>query len=196
METKRLELAEQFEKAKKLIGQEIEYVHQWEDQWAAENREAADEESWALEEKIERTGQLAAMEDECLNEARRVFNTFIEDFELATRPWGAMVTKQVKIISTDIMNLENKHEELVKILDERREYTDLLQESVDAYATRKQVRDERAWYETCVIRIQAFWRGTMVRRFLGHYKYLRKKRQQKLPSPTKKAAKKPKKKKR
>lgn len=196
MEAKRLELAEQFEKAKKLIEQEIEYVHQWEDQWAAENREVADEESWALEEEIERTGQLATMEDKCINEARRVFNTFIEDYELATRPWDAMVTKQVKIISTDIMNLEHKHEELEKMMGERRQYTDLLQESVDAYAFRKRLRDERAWYETCVIRIQAFWRGTMVRRFLGPYKYLRKKRQQQLPSSTKKAVKKPKKKKR
>lgn len=196
MEAKRLELVEQFEKAKKLIGQEIEYVHQWEDQWAAENRETADEESRALEEEIKRTGQLAAMEDECMNEARRVFNTFIEDFELTTRPWDAMVTTQVKILSMDIMKLEHEHEELEKMLGERRVYADLLQESVDAYVTRKRVRDERAWYETCVIRIQAFWRGTMVRRFLGPYKYLRKKRQQQLPSPAKKATKKPKKKKR
>lgn len=196
MEAKRLELSERFEKAKRLIGQEIEYLRQWEDQWAAENREAADEESRGLEAEIERTGKLAAMEDDCMNEARRVFGTFVEDFELTIHAWEEASVKQVDIISTDLMNLEHEHEELEKMLGERLEYAGLLQESVDAYEARKRVRDERAWYETCVIRVQAFWRGTMVRRFLGPYKYLRKKLQPRLPSPTKKAAKKPKKKKR
>lgn len=179
VETKRLELDVQFEKTKKLIELETEYMRKWEEQWLAENKEALWLEEMSLQRQIEQTDKQRALEDTCMQEVRRVFSEFTETVGRHVETWENTYDRQVNTIDVDILTLERQLQELDELHGKLEEDTDELQTAVTALEGRKREREERAKYILSVIKIQAFWRGVMVRKLLGPYKNIWKKKQSK-----------------
>lgn len=179
VEMKRLELGVQLEKTKQLIELENEYMRKWEDQWLAENKEALWLEEMNLQRQIKQTDKQKALEDTCMQEVRRVFSDFTETVSRHAETWENTYDRQVNAIDVDILTLEQQLQELDEIYVKLEEDMDELQTAVTAFEGRKWEREKRRKYIMSVIKIQAFWRGVMVRKLLGPYRNLQKKKQSK-----------------
>lgn len=190
LETNRLQLGVRLENVKKLIEIETEYMYKWEDQWLAENREVLWLEEESLRRQIGRTDKQIEREDVCMREVRRVFSEYTKTVSDHVELWENMYDRQVNHIDVDVLTLEQQLQELDEADNMLREEMDKLQTSVDAFEDRKRERETRAKYIESVIKIQAFWRGVMVRKLLGPYKDLwKKKRSKKTKKPMRKTKK-------
>lgn len=185
------DLTTEFNKTTKLVEMENEYLRMWEDRWLAENKELL------KEEEIQLLGQMRIVDDEITiendyaNEAKRMFLNNIDNLNEFAQTWETIYNKYVGAIDINILTLEQEQENLDDLNQMWQTNVDELQMSIHDFEERKRERDERAWLQAHIndmaIRIQAFWRGTMVRRFLGQYKRMKKLLKKK---PTKKTTKK------
>jgi len=184
IETKMTELVEEFEKTERLIEMEDEYTQKWEDQWAAENQEMLQEEERRLLRKVQTVDDESAVENGCMLEARHVFAKYTDQMSEFADTWERMYDMNVNAIDVDIATLEHEMVELEEARSLSAAAANRLQESIDPLVARKEERERRARIIMYVVRIQAFWRGTMVRRSLGPYR--QKKKQAKKSKKSKK----------
>lgn len=72
--------------------------------------------------------------------------------------------------------LKEKIEELEKFMEDSRELQATRQITIDEYLAEQQVvKDEKYYWETvhkCATKIQALWRGYMVRHRIGRYRHV------------------------
>lgn len=155
----------------RLIDLEADYIQSWESQCLNENDELLKEEANRLRQPIQQHDSTSI--------ARYViFPELIADIGLILEKWERMYDIQVGAIDVDTLTLESEEEQENDKIKNLLEICDWMQITIDEFEERKQKYEERMRYEAHInkmaTRIQAFWRGTMVRRFLGPYKYLRK----------------------
>lgn len=172
------DLAEEFEKITRLLETEDDYARRWQDQWSNENKEILKEEENNLHKKIQVLDNDSKMEDHCMEEATRMFTEYIESIKRLTDMWETIHAKDVGAIDIDILTLEQEIEDLDDLYKHVRINADELQTLIDEFEERKHKREELIRYKEYLnimaTRIQAAWRGTMVRKFLGPYKKLKK----------------------
>lgn len=161
----------QLEKINKLIDLEADYIQSWEIQCLNENDEL-------LKEEANRIRQPIHLHDSTAIARNVTFPELIAKITMVIENWERMYDIQVGAIDVDTLTLESEEEQEDDKIKSLQEIRDWMQITIDEFEERKQKYEERMRYEALInmmaTRIQAFWRGTMVRRFLGRYKYLRK----------------------
>lgn len=164
------DLDKQFKKTLKLIDLEADYIQSWENQCLNENDELLKEEANRLRQPIQHDSTSIAR--------NVIFPELIANITLILEKWERMYDVQVSAIDVDTLTLENEEEQENDKIKNLHEVCDWMQITIDEFEERKRKYEERMRYEAHInkmaTRIQAFWRGTRVRRFLGPYKYLRK----------------------
>lgn len=159
-----------YKKTLQLIDLETKYVQAWENQCLNENDELLKEEANRLRQPIQQDSTSIAR--------NVVFPKLIASIGPILEKWERMYDIQVSAIDVDTLTLESEEEQMIDSIKEINEVCDLLQITINDFEERKRKYEERMRHEAYInkmaTRIQAFWRGTMVRRFLGPYKYLRK----------------------
>lgn len=177
-EMKIQDLAEEYERITRLLETENEYVRTWQDRWSNENKEILKEEESNLHKKIQIIDNESKMEEHCMEEAKHMFTEYTETIKRLTQIWETIYTKDVGAIDIDILTLEQEAEDLDDIHKHVRMNAEELQTLINEFEGRKHEREERIRYKeylnNMATRIQAAWRGTMVRKFLGPYKKLKK----------------------
>lgn len=154
----------------KLIDLEADYIQSWESQCLNENNELLKEEANRLRQPIQHDSTSIAR--------NVIFPELIANISLILEKWERMYDVQVSAIDVDTLTLESEEEQENDKIKNLHEICDWMQITIDEFEERKTKYEERMRYEAHInkmaIRIQAFWRGTRVRKFLGPYKYLRK----------------------
>lgn len=134
------------------------------------------------------------IETDYITEAKQTYSNYIDTLNEFSQTWETIYDRSVGAIDIDILTLEQEQEDLDDMHQIWQSNVDELQSSINDFEGRKNERDERVRFKTYMndmaIRIQAFWRGTMVRRFLGPYKRLKKRSKKKSTTKTKKSKKK------
>ncbi|KAF0765842.1 dynein regulatory complex protein 9 [Aphis craccivora] len=163
-------LDKQFKKTMKLIDLEADYIQAWENQCLNENDELLKEEANRLRQPIQHDSTSIAK--------NVIFPELIASIGPILEKWERMYDVQVGAIDVDTLTLENEEEELNESIQKLHDIINWMQGTINEFEERKHKYEERMRYEALInkmaTKIQAFWRGTMVRRFLGQYKYLRK----------------------
>lgn len=175
---KRKGLTEKLEKTLKLIELENRYLLTWEDLWLNENKDILKEEEKSNLKQIRVIDADSVIEDSCMHEAKHIFSEYTAAMDHHVQTWEELYTMNVGAIDINILTLEQEQEYLDDSHGRLQDYVGDLQTTIKQFEERKHERDERQKVKTHInnmaIRIQAFWRGTMVRRFLGPYKKLKK----------------------
>lgn len=154
-----------------LLNLEADYIQSWESQCLNENDEL-------LKEEANRLRQPLQLQDSTSIARNVIFPELIANIGLILEKWERMYDVQVSAIDVDTLTLESEEEQKNDKIKKLQEDCDRLQITIDEFEERKQKYEERMRYEAHInkmaTRLQAFWRGTMVRRFLGPYKNLKK----------------------
>lgn len=160
----------QFKKTMKLIDLEANYIQAWENQCLNENDELLKEEANRLRQPIQHDSTSIAR--------NVIFPELIASIGPILEKWERMYDVQVGAIDVDTLTLENEEEELNESIQKLHDVINWIQGTTNEFEERKRKYEKRMRYEAFInkmaTKIQAFWKGTMVRRFLGPYKYLRK----------------------
>ncbi|CAH1731988.1 unnamed protein product [Aphis gossypii] len=163
-------LDKQFKKTMKLIDLEADYIQAWENQCLNENDELLKEEANRLRQPIQHDSTSIAR--------NIILPELIASIGPILEKWERMYDVQVGAIDVDTLTLENEEEELNESIQKLHDIINWMQGTTNEFEERKRKYEARMRYEALInkmaTKIQAFWRGTMVRRFLGPYKYLRK----------------------
>lgn len=153
-----------------LIDLEARYVKAWETKCLDENNELLNDEVKRLRQPIQHDYTSIA--------THVIFPEIIETIGSTLAKWERMYDTQVSAIDVDTLTLENQEQKEIDSINKLQEICDWMQIPINEFEGRIKKYEERMRYEAhlnkMATRIQAFWRGTMVRRFLGSYKYLRK----------------------
>ncbi|CAK9831807.1 Dynein regulatory complex protein 9 [Anthophora retusa] len=177
------ELAEKqrsIEKLKLIADAEVKYVSERERAKYEENSLRCDMEIEKLE-KILNDCRVREKNEERVHAALTKF--LIEDttrLEEKTKEWEERYAREKEMYEKEIRQLRIEIEARRKELDDLKEEYHRNQEFIDAYLTEKEtLRRERELEERMqksAIKIEAWWRGVMVRRKLGPYRPVEKKK--------------------
>lgn len=164
-------LDKQFKKTTELLNLEADYIQSWESQCLNENNELLNKEANRLRQPLQ-------LQDSTSIARNVIFPELIANIGLILEKWERMYDIQVSAIDVDTLTLESEEEQENDKIKNLQEACDWMQITIDEFEERKQKYEERMRNEAHInkmaTRIQAFWRGTMVRRFLGPYKNLKK----------------------
>lgn len=172
LEEEKLSLDVRLRNVHQLIKTEADYAGRWERQWSAENREVLQTEMHDLRRQLSEAAQNGMLENNSVQEAKHVFAKYAANVSRCVADWERRRDRLVSVADVELMDLERDVEEANKTHERMVADADRLRTAVEPLATRKADRERRARFLAHVVRIQAFWRGVMVRRHLGPYAYL------------------------
>lgn len=178
VKSKRLDLADKLEKAMRLIELEDKYVEKWEDQRKNVNKELIkEEENRLLKQKYTILNE-SEIEKKCMAEVFYVLSEFSVEMNQHEETWEKIYAKDVGAFDTDILILEQEQEDLDNSNKRLQENANELPTLINEFEDRKHKREEHMKFKIHInnmaLIIQAFWRGIMVRKFLGRFKKLKK----------------------
>ncbi|XP_076686738.1 dynein regulatory complex protein 9 [Andrena cerasifolii] len=185
------ELAEEqrsLEKLQLTADVELKYFTAWEEARCEQNAL-----QWGMEiERLERTLNECRVREKNQERVHRERMKFLmqetENFERKTKEWEERYAREKEMYENEIRQLRIEIATRQKELDELKNEYRSNQEFIDTYLAEKEAlrreEEEKERARRSAIRIQAWWRGVMVRRKLGPYRPEEKKK--KRPAKTKK----------
>lgn len=187
-------MADEFDKIMKLIETEDKYIRTWEDHRKTANNELLKEDKNRLLKQIEMIDKKSKTENLCMTEARLWLSNSTTMLNQHDRIWGKIYDKDVGAMDIDILTLEQEENYLDNSNEQLQLHEHESQIKINEFEERKREREEKMNLKILHIamatKIQAFWRGVMVRKCLGKYKRLKKIFKKKSTKKTKKAIKK------
>ncbi|XP_076642413.1 dynein regulatory complex protein 9 [Halictus rubicundus] len=162
------------EKLKLIADAELDYVAAWEAARYEQNALRANMEIEKLEKVLNECRVREKNERRVHNERTKFLILDTESFEKKTKEWEGRYFREKEIYEKEIRRLHIEIAARGKELEELEEEYRHKQEFIDTCLTEKEtlrLEKERKEHERrSAIRIQAWWRGVMVRRKLGPYR--------------------------
>ncbi|XP_066584653.1 dynein regulatory complex protein 9-like [Prorops nasuta] len=173
-------LKEEEEKVKLIGNVEERYVRAWEKARREQNSLQQQIDIKRLEDQIKDCSLRENSKTRVHREKMLFFKQHIMSIESEIEEWrerhrveGANYEKEIRAIQNEIGIRREELEELTREYRERQEFIEMYE--AEKEAARKQ-KEYEAHVQRTVIRIQAWWRGVMVRRKLGPYRVEEKKK--------------------
>lgn len=142
------------------------------------NIELSNAEKRRVEEELQAMEKILTVEKNGMKEARDIFSKSTTTVNESIQMWEKKYNSDVGEIETIILKLEKEHEDLNNSYEELQVKEENYQTLISEHEKRKHIREEemklKMFRNKMATKIQAFWRGTMVRKFLGQYKKLKK----------------------
>lgn len=169
-------MADEYDKTMELIAAEKEYLRTWDTLCLDDNRKIFLKDIGEIQKQIQRIDTESLAEENCMSEARRMFTEFTETMNNLVLTWEKTYANYVGPIDIEILTLEQEQEDLDDSYEMLSKRADQLRNTVIEQEERKRERDERyeKYINDMATKIQALWKGTAVRWFIGRYKYLKK----------------------
>ncbi|CAL7952208.1 unnamed protein product [Xylocopa violacea] len=168
------------EKVKLIADAELEYVTEWEKARYEQNSLRRDMEIEKLEKILNVQRMREKNEQRIYDELTRFLLQETAMLEKKTKEWEKRYDSEKQMYEKEIQHLHSEIKTRRKEFDELKEEYRCNQEFIDMYLAEKEaVRSEmeqRERMQKSAIKIQAWWRGVMVRRKLGPYRPAEKKK--------------------
>jgi uncharacterized protein YukE len=150
----------------------------WEDARITTNIELSNAEMRRVEEELQAMEKILTIEKNGMEEARHTFSKCIEKLNELIQMWEKKYNCDLTEIETNILKLGNENEDLNNSYEEFQVKEENYQKLISELEERKYIREEeiklKMFRDEMATKIQSFWRGTMVRKFLGPHKKLNK----------------------
>ncbi|KZC12263.1 IQ domain-containing protein G [Dufourea novaeangliae] len=162
------------EKLKLIADAELDYVTAWEAARYEQNAARADMEIEKLEKILNECRTREKNEERVHNQRTMFLTRDIKSFEEKTREWEERYVREKEMHEKKIRQLRIEIAARRKELEELTEEYHHKQEFIDTCLTEKEAlrkeTEQKERERSGAIRIQAWWRGVMVRRKLGPYR--------------------------
>lgn len=177
------DLPKKYEQIKEHLVTQNELLLAWEEARKITNTELLEEEERSVKAKLQATEENLILEKKGIDEARYIFAKTMARVNQSIEMWEKKYNGDVGEIDSNIMNLEKEEEDWDNTYEKLQEKEDNYLKLISELEDRKHQREEKIRMAT---KIQAFWRGTMVRKFLGQYAKLKDLFKKKLKKKTRK----------
>ncbi|OAD62186.1 IQ domain-containing protein G [Eufriesea mexicana] len=168
------------EKLKLIANTVLEYVMEWEKAKCEQNSLRCDMEIEKLKEILNNWRVREKNKDRVHAELTKFLIQDTASLERKTKEWEERYDREKETYEKEIRQLRIETETRRKQLDELKEEHRRNQEFIDTYLAEKEALKKEKELQECIrksaIKIQAWWRGVMVRRKLGPYRPMEKKK--------------------